>query len=92
MCPQNADVKPAGQIGINGLSILQRIEVRKMTTFKTCRRVAALSVVGSLLTIGSAFGVAFAEDSPAPPVPTPVTPPSTDNPPSSPVPLPGGGA
>ena len=62
-----------------------------MTTLKkTCRRLAVGSLVGSLAMIGSVVGVAHADDSPAPPGPVP-NPPSLQNPPSTPIPLPGGG-
>lgn len=65
-----------------------------MTSWKTtCRRVVVGSTVCSLAVMGSLFGVAQAEgdgDSPAPPAPVP-NPPSLENPPSTPIPLPGGG-
>jgi hypothetical protein len=61
-----------------------------MTPMKnTCRRLAVGSLVGSIAMMGSVVGIAHA-DNPAPPGPIP-NPPSLDNPPSTPIPLPGGG-
>lgn len=68
-----------------------------MTSWKnTCRRVVVGSAICSLAAMGSMFGIAHAGgdddgDSPAPPGPVP-NPPSLENPPSTPIPLPGGGA
>ena len=66
-----------------------------MTTWKSFGRKVVVGSAISMMALGSMFGAAYAEgddngDSPAPPGPVP-NPPSLENPPSTPVPLPGGG-
>ena len=60
-----------------------------MPSYKTlCRKVAVGSAI-SMMALGSMLGAAYA-DNPAPPGPVP-NPPSLQDPPSTPIPLPGGG-
>ena len=64
-----------------------------MTTCKSFGRKVVVGSAISMMALGSMLGAAYAEgdgDSPAPPGPVP-NPPSLENPPSTPIPLPGGG-
>jgi len=66
-----------------------------MTTWKSFGRKVVVGSAISMMALGGMFGAAYADgdddgDSPAPPAPVP-NPPSLENPPSTPIPLPGGG-
>ena len=61
-----------------------------MLSYKNFGRKVAVGSALSMMALGSMLGAAYADDSPAPPGPVP-NPPSLDNPPSTPIPLPGGG-